>query len=122
MKKNLNYKSEESRAREQAHWFGQPNGNKAMPSAEARSMRDFYRWVESAATQEELEQYVANKTNPYARRKFIQSITGTVTLHEFFELTDQTHGKPKEQVEVSTDKETAAAIRAEWEARYGNKG
>ena len=122
MKKNLNYKSEESRAREQEHWFGQPNGNKAMPSAEARSMRDFYRWVESVATQEELEQYVANKKNPYARRKFIQAITGTVTMHDFFELTDQTHGKPKEQVEVSTDKETAAAIRAEWETRYGNKG
>ena len=121
MKKNLNYKSEESRAREQEHWFGQPNGNKAMPSAEARSMRDFYRWVESVATQEELEQYVANKKNPYARRKFIQAITGTVTLHEFFELTDQTHGKPKEQVEVLTDKETAAAIRAEWEKCYGDK-
>ena len=122
MKKNLNYKSEESRAREQAHWFGQPNGNKAMPSAEARSMRDFYRWVESVATQEELEKYVANKANPYARRRFIQAITGTVSLHDFFELTDQTHGKPKEQVEVSTDKETAAAIREEWENRYGNKG
>ena len=121
MKKNLNYKSEESRAREQAHWFGQPNGNKAMPSAEARSMRDFYRWVESVATQEELEKYVANKTNPYARHKFIQAIKGTVTLHDFYEHKDQTHGKPKEQVEVSTDKETAAAIRAEWDARYGNQ-
>lgn len=119
MKKNLNYKSEESREREQAHWFGQPNGNKPMPSSTARSMRDFYRWVESEATQEELEDYVSNKKNPYARRKFIQAITGSVTVQDFFDLTNQTHGKPKEQVEIMTDAETAAAIKAEWAAKYG---
>ena len=108
MARGTNYKSEEARAREALHQFG---GKEPNPSGK-----------QSVATQEELEKYVANKTNPYARRKFIQAITGTVTMHEFFELTDQTHGKPKEQVEVSTDKETAAAIRAEWDARYGNKG
>ena len=117
-----NYKSEESKARESAHWFGSDGGNKIGKQSTATDQREFYRWVETKATREELMAYANDESKPQARRMFVNALLKCDRVQDFFDLTNQTHGKPKEQVEVSTDKETAAAIRAEWEERYGNKG
>lgn len=116
------YKSEESKARESAHWFGSDGGNKIGKQSTATDQREFYRWVETRATRAELLEYANDESKPQSRRMFVSALLKCKRVQDFFDLTNQTHGKPKEQVEVSTDKETAAAIRAEWEARYGNKG
>lgn len=95
-----NYKSEEARLREKAHQFGQPNGNKQCDARTARSMREFYRWVESEATQEELNAYALDTNKPYIRRKFVQAMTSANTPQDFFDLTNQTHGAPKQTIET----------------------
>lgn len=100
MRKEYKHKSPEAAAREKAHQFGQPGGNKPMPNAQARSMRDFYRWVESEATQEELTAYVNDLTKPYVRRKFVTAMTAAATPQDFFDLTNQTHGAPKQVIET----------------------
>ena len=113
------YKSEETKARESAHHFGKEGGNKRGCPAAAAQQREFYRWVENVATERELLAYVTDESKPGARRKFIAALLRCKRVQDFFELTNQIWGKPKEQMEVSTDQETAAAIRAEWQARYG---
>lgn len=113
------YKSEESKARESAHWFGVKGGNEICQKSIATNQREFYRWCETKATEEELLAYLNDKKNPIARKNFVASLLKCNSLHDFFELTNQTHGKPKEQVEVTTDAETAAAIKEEWEELYG---
>lgn len=62
-------------------------------------MRDFYRWVESKATEQELRDYVADQDNPLVRRKFVQAMTSANTPQDFFDLTNQTHGQPKQVIE-----------------------
>ena len=99
MRKGYKHKSPESAAREKMHQFGQPLGNKPCPTAEAVAMRDFYRWVESKATEQELRDYVANQDNPLVRRKFVQAMTSANTPQDFFDLTNQTHGQPKQVIE-----------------------
>lgn len=71
-----------------------------MPNAQARSMRDFYRWVESEATQEELTEYANDPNRPYVRRKFVQAMTSARDPQDFFDLTNQTHGAPKQVIET----------------------
>jgi len=99
MRKGYKHKSEESAARERAHQFGQPNGNKQCAPSTAASQRAFYRWVETNATEQELREYVENAENPVARRKFITALMGCHTVQDFFDLTNQTHGLPKQVVE-----------------------
>ena len=43
MKPEYKHKSEESRQREAAHWFGAPNGNKQGEPHAARNQREFYK-------------------------------------------------------------------------------
>ena len=93
------FTSEEARKREKAHWFGQPNGNKQGDPRAAGSQRAFYAWCESEATEDELKAYVLDETKPYARRKFVQSLVKCNTLQDFFDLTNQTHGQPKQVIE-----------------------
>lgn len=100
MKKGLQHKSPESAERERRHQFGQPEGNKPCDGKTAASMRGFYRWVESEATQEELNEYANNAANPYVRRKFVQAMTAANTPQDFFDLTNQTHGTPKQVIET----------------------
>ena len=122
MARGTNYKSEEARAREALHQFGGKDPNPTGCQSTATNQREFYKWVETKATRAELLGYANDESKPQARRMFVAALLKCERVQDFFDLTNQTHGKPKEQVEVSTDKETAAAIRAEWEARYGNKG
>ena len=122
MARGTTYKSEEARAREALHQNGGKQPNPRGKQSVATDQREFYRWVETKATRAELLNYANDESKPQARRMFVSALLKCERVQDFFDLTNQTHGKPKEQVEVSTDKETAAAIRAEWEARYGNKG
>ena len=99
MQKNHNFTSEEARKRESAHWFGAPNGNPKGDARAAGSQRAFYAWCESQATEEELKAYVLDERQPYARRKFVQSLVQCNTVQDFFDLTNQTHGQPKQVIE-----------------------
>lgn len=92
-------KTPEAAAREKAHQFGQPNGNQRGDPSTAASQREFYRWCESKATHDELTAYVNDPSKPYARRKFVQALTNCDTVQDFFDLTNQTHGAPKQVIE-----------------------
>lgn len=100
MRKEYQYKSPEAAAREKAHQFGQPGGNVPGNQSNAGSMRAFYRWVESEATQQELTEYANDLTKPYVRRKFVTAMTAANTPQDFFDLTNQTHGAPKQVIET----------------------
>lgn len=65
----------------------------------AVNQRDFYRWCESKASEEELREYIKNKDNPMARRKFVAALVKCETVQDFFDLTNQTHGQPKQVIE-----------------------
>lgn len=99
MARNNHYKSEEAREREREHWFGQPNGNKPT-HAIGGSMRQFYQWCESVATLDELKQYANDESKPAARRKFVQALVKCERVQDFFDLTNQTHGQPKQVIDV----------------------
>lgn len=94
------YKTPEAEARARAHQFGQPGGNTAGDQRVAGSMRAFYRWVESEATEKELTEYANDSTKPYVRRKFVAAMTAAETPQDFFDLTNQTHGAPKQVIET----------------------
>ncbi len=99
MQRGHNFKNEEARKRESAHWFGAPNGNKQGDPRAAGSQRAFYAWCESQATEKELRNYAMDDTKPMARRKFVAALMGCNTVQDFFDLTNQTHGQPKQVIE-----------------------
>lgn len=95
------YRKEGAEERERRHQFGQPEGNKLGDPRKAVNQRDFYRWCESKASEEELREYVSNKENPMARRKFVAALVKCETVQDFFDLTNQTHGQPKQIIEMT---------------------
>lgn len=100
VKKEYQHKSKESAARERAHQFGQPGGNPICSQSVAANQRTFYRWAETEATEEELRAYVKDQTKPYTRRHFVDLLlTRCETLQDVFDLTNQTHGQPKQVIE-----------------------
>lgn len=99
MKPQYKHKSEESRQREAAHWFGREGGNPIGSPKVAANQRLFYKWCECEATEEELRAYVMDETKPYARRRFVDSLVKCETVQDFFDLTNQTHGQPKQVIE-----------------------
>lgn len=99
MQKKYNYTSPEAAERERRHQFGQPDGNKLGDPRKAVNQRDFYRWAESKATEEELKAYVNDANNPFARRRFVAALVKCNTVQDFFDLTNQTHGQPKQVIE-----------------------
>ena len=100
MKKEYKHKSAESAARERAHQFGQPGANPSGCQSTATNQRTFYRWAETEATEKELREYVKDQTKPYTRRHFIELLlTRCQTLQDVFDLTNQTHGQPKQVIE-----------------------
>lgn len=100
MAKTNNYKSEDARLRERKHQFGQPDGNKRGNPSVAVGQREFYRWCESEATLEELKAYSLDPTKPYARRMFVMALNKCAKIQDFFDLTNQTHGLPKQTIET----------------------
>ena len=102
-KKDRKYKSAESKAKERAHHFGQPGGNPICPQSLAANQREFYRWAETVATEQELRAYSADESNPYARRKFVDLLLSPAEdMESMFALTNQTHGAPKQPIEVQS--------------------
>ena len=103
MRKGLKHKSKESAAREKKHQFGQPGGNPIGNPSVAANQREFYRWAETIATEEELRKYSADKSHPYARRKFVDLLLSPAeNMDDMFALTNQTHGAPKQPIEVQS--------------------
>lgn len=100
MRKDYSYKNEGAEEREKKHQFGQPEGNKRGNPSVAVSQREFYRWCETIATEDELRAYVRDASKPMARRKFVASLMQCDRVQDFFDLTNQTHGQPKQVVEV----------------------
>lgn len=100
MRKGYKYKNDDSRQREQAHWFGAEGGNARCPLSVAREQRLFYKWVLTEATERELQDYLSADDVPYARKKFIKSILNAVKVNDFCEITNQIYGIPKQQIEV----------------------
>lgn len=96
------YKSAESKAREAAHHFGKEGGNPGCNQSLATNQREFYRWAETIATPAELDAYIADKTHPLARIKFCELLKEADDLNDIFALTNQTHGAPKQPIEVQT--------------------
>lgn len=83
-----------------ARRYGEANGNKQGDQRNAQNQRVFYKWAETEATREDLIQYASDEANPYARRAFVRSLLGCDTLADFLALTNQTHGQPKQTLEV----------------------
>ena len=102
MQKKHNYTSQEAEERERRHQFGQPEGNKLGDPRKAVNQRDFYRWAESKATEEELKAYVKDASNPFVRRRFVAALVKCDTVQDFFYLTNQTHGQPKQVIEQTS--------------------
>ena len=100
MKSEYKYKRPGAEERERAHQFGQPGGNPICAQSIAVNQREFYRWAESKATEPELREYLADQSKPYARRRFVELLlTKCETLQDTFDLTNQTHGQPKQVIE-----------------------
>lgn len=102
MKPGHNYSSPEAEERERRHQFGQPEANKQGDPRKAVNQRDFYRWCEAKATEDELREYVRDQKNPMARRKFVAALVKCETVQDFFDLTNQTHGQPKQVIEQTS--------------------
>lgn len=110
MRKERTYKSDETKARERAHQFGQPNGNKQGDGSIAVNQREFYKWVEQSATLEELNAYADDETKPAIRRNFVRAMLSAKSVAEHFALTNQVHGLPKQSIEVD-NKPTQLTIK-----------
>lgn len=102
MRPGYKHTSPEAAERERRHQFGQPEGNKLGDPRKAVNQRDFYRWAESKATEDELKAYVQDANNPFTRRRFVAALVKCDTVQDFFDLTNQTHGQPKQVIEQTS--------------------
>lgn len=109
-KKKFKHTSPEAAERERRHQFGQPEGNRRGDPSAAGSQRAFYRWCECEATEAELREYVKNEDNPSSRRKFISALLKCDTVQDFFDLTNQTHGQPKQVIEQTNLPEVVVVL------------
>lgn len=73
-----------------------PRGNPSVAVAQ----REFYRWVETQATEKEIREYVNDTNKPMIRRRFIQVFLQAESVRDFCEVTDQTHGKPNQKIQI----------------------
>lgn len=85
----------EAEERQRAHLFGIGQDPR---NVNRITMREFYRWVESEATIEDLKAYVKDKSKPVVRQRFVKAFLDCATIDNFFALTNQTHGYPKQEV------------------------
>lgn len=93
-------KTPEAAANKKRHQFGQPEANRQGNPSTAAKQREFYRWVESEATEAELQEYLNDKEKPYMRRKFIMTYMESHDVQDYLAVTNQVHGQPKAVVEV----------------------
>lgn len=83
------------------HRFGGPNANPRCAPQTATMQREFYRWVESVATEDELKAYVQDTSKPYTRRLYIQKLIKAKSIRDIHELTNQVHGLPTQVIEMA---------------------
>lgn len=102
MQKGHKYRTPEAEERERRHQFGQPEANPIGNPSTAVNQREFYRWCETKATEDELREYVMDDSKPMARRKFVAALVKCETVQDFFDLTNQTHGQPKQVIEQTS--------------------
>ena len=81
--------------------FGGPRANPQYHQALASNQRTPYRRVDTAAPIAALQDYAKDKTKPAIRRKFVKAMLDCKKAHDFFDLPNQTHGMPKQQVQVT---------------------
>lgn len=95
-------KTAEAAARVKEHQFGQPNGNRRGDPSAATAQREFYRWVMTKATEEELNAYLRDKSNPMFRRSFIRTWLKSDQVGDYIMVTNQIYGMPRQEVEVQS--------------------
>lgn len=93
-------KTKEAAERVKRHQFGQPEANPSGNPSTAVSQREFYRWVESKASEDELRAFIADKSKPFGQRHFAELYMRNKDLRSMMELTTQVHGQPKQPIEV----------------------
>ena len=81
--------------------FGGVRGNPQCHNSMARNQRIFYAWVETEASIEELQAYADDESKPIIRRNFVKAMLKCKKAKDFFDLTNQTHGLPKQQIEIT---------------------
>lgn len=93
--------SEEAENRQAETRFGGVRGNPQCHNSMARNQRIFYAWVETEASIEELQAYADDVSKPIIRRNFVKAMLKCKKAQDFFDLTNQTHGLPKQQIEIT---------------------
>ena len=91
----------ETAARRAETQFGGPRANPQYHQALASNQRTFYRWVETEASIEELQDYVNDKTKTAIRKKFVKAMLNSKQAQDFFHLKNHNTGMPNKQVEVT---------------------
>lgn len=105
MRRENKYTSDAAREREQAHWFGRKGGNIPGKISDARDQRKFYRWCEAEATEDQLQSYILDESQPLVRRNFVAALLQCKKVQDFFDLTNQTQGLPKQSIELEAPPE-----------------
>lgn len=93
--------TEEGARRKAETQFGGVRGNTPCAHSVATNQRLFYKWVETEASIEELKDYAKDESKPAIRRKFVKAMLDCKKAQDFFDLTNQTHGLPKQQIEIT---------------------
>lgn len=99
--KQVKLKKDGTPSRQHETQFGGVRGNPIYSQSMATRQRVFYDWVESVATEEALIKYANDKTNPLVRRNFVKCYLRARKPSEYFDLTNQVHGMPKQQIEMT---------------------
>ena len=69
--------------------------------------------MESKASEEELNAYAADTTKPALRRNFVKAVLNVINAGNpglYFDLTNQTHGLPKQTVEQTSLPEVVVVL------------
>lgn len=98
----------EALARKKRHQFGQPEANRSPDNG--WGMRKFYKWVESEATLKDLQDYLTDETNPEVRKRFIRMFLSAADIKDFFQLTNQAHGYPTQEVKAIENLEVSVKL------------
>lgn len=93
-------KTPEADARIKKHQFGQPEANRSGCPYGAVNAREFYKWVLTKATTEELRAYAEDKTNPSVLRRLAQQAAQSSKIKDIMALTNQVYGLPKQETSV----------------------
>lgn len=100
------------------HRFGGPKANPRCDPQTATMQREFYRWVESVATEDELKAYVIDQSKPYTRRLYVKKLINVKSIRDIHELTNQVHGLPTQVIEVAEPPKIEIVLTGEDEVGH----